>query len=180
MTSLPNVPAKAVGDFTLAADWNNYVDNGFAWEDSGRPVIHITQASGSTQTLTTGVFTAITFTNETIDRRGQHSTSSNTSRVLATADLGTYAVFGQVAFAGDTTGDRRAKVITNGTTDLLGNWGIYPSGATFGTASCFGIWVPAASTDYIELYGFQSSGGNLATAASGAFTSSLMLWRLGS
>lgn len=180
MTSLPNVPSRAVGDFTLASDWNAYVDNGMAWLDGGRPVVHITQASGSTQTLTTATYTAITFTTETIDRRSQHSTSSNTSRVTATADLGTYAVFGQVAFAGNTTGDRRAKLVTNGTTDIVGPFGIFPSGSAFGTSCCAGIWIPASSTDYIELYGYQSSGGNLATAASGAFTSSLMLWRLGS
>lgn len=181
MTSLPNVPAKAVGDFGLAADWNAYVDNLAAWLDTGRPIIHAYQTA--TQTISTATFTPITFTAETVDRRGQHSTASNTSRITATADLGTYFVVGVVAWATNATGTRRAKLVdtTSGvSTDLPGSQLVFAPGSALGSSITFGIWIPSASTSYVEMHGYQDSGGNLATTVSGAFQSQLIAWRLGS
>ena len=179
MTTLPVIPTKAVGDDVLAADWNSFVRDTFAWVDLNRPVVQLHQTT--TQTIATGAFTAVTFTSENIDRRGQHSTTVNTSRVTATADLGTYFVIGQVVWATSATGTRRCRFTDSGVTALLGAAGLYPPAPTFATSVAFGVWQPATSTSYLELEAFQDSGGNLDTLISAnGFRPSLMAWRIGS
>lgn len=178
MTVLPVIPSRAVGDDWLAQDWIDYVQGAFAWLDANRPVVELTQTVA--QSLPNNAFAAVTFTAETLDRRGQHSTTTNTSRVIATADLGTYFVIGRACFAGSTVGSRRAKLVESGVTDLQGGYGIYSNTTSFGTAIAAALWRPASSTAYLELQAFQDSGGALNSAVSGAFVSALTLWRLGS
>lgn len=179
MTVLPVIPARAVGDDVLAQDWIDYVQGTFAWIDTGRPLVHLQQTVA--QTIATSVFTGVTFTAETVDRRGQHSTTVNTSRVTATADLGTYFCIGQVVWATNATGTRRCRFTDSGVTTILGAAGLYGPAPANGTSIAFGIWQPALSTAYLELEAFQDSGGNLDTLISAnGFRASLMMWRIGS
>lgn len=179
MTTLPVIPARAVGDDVLAQDWIDYTQGVFSWLDLNRPVVQLYQST--TQTIPNNTFTAVTFTSEGIDRRGQHSTTVSTSRVTATADLGTYFVIGQVVWATAAAGGRRCRFTDSGVTALLGAAGLYPPAATFGTSIAFGVWQPASSSAYLELEAFQDSGANLDTLISAnGFRPSLMAWRLGS
>lgn len=178
MTTLPVIPSKNVGDDVLAADWNSYVQGMFAWLDANRPLTHVYQSVA--QTVANNVFSAVTFTLETVDRRGQHSTTVNTSRITATADLGTYLVAGQVAWTTNATGTRRCRFTDSGVTPLQGAYGLYPPASAFGTAVAIGIWQPATSTAYIELEALQDSGGNLDTLVSAnGIRSFAMAYRLG-
>lgn len=178
MSVLPVIPAKGVGDDVLAADWNAFVQGGFAWLDANRPMIAVYQTAA--QSIPNAAFTAVTFTAETIDRSGQHSTTVNTSRVNATTDLGTYIVLGQVTYATNATGTRRAKLLDSGVTDLPGAYGIYPPASALGTAVAMGVWRPASSSAYLELLAWQDSGAALNTGISTSFQPSLTLWRMGS
>lgn len=166
-TSPPSTPAKAVGDDVLAADWNAYVQGGFSWLLSSRPLAQAYQSA--TQTLTTGVFAALTFTAEVIDRDGQHSTSSNTSRLTLGTCPGRYWVFGRLVIAGNATGTRWLKVLLNGSSDQNGVYAKASPNASDTAVDVFGLVQITNASDYVELLALQNSGGNLATVVSGAY-----------
>lgn len=123
------------------------------------PTCRATQTSA--QTLTTGVYAAVTFNAEDWDLAGMHSTVTNTSRVTAT-QAGKYRVMTQVSFAANSTGDRKIYVNKNSTQVAVG---------TNKPVSGFAATVIAFSTvylavgDYVEVFAQQSSGGNLNTSA---------------
>lgn len=130
------------------------------------------------QTLTTGVAAAITFTAEAYDPFEFHSTSSNTSRITPNI-AGTYRVIGQAAFAGNTTGDRTAHVRKNGSGVDSMPYGaaraMQGTGLAAGIAHAFGTVSLNGTTDYVELWASQNSGGNLNTEYSSGFTNSFLI-----
>lgn len=136
------------------------------------------------QTLTTAVSAAVTFDAEAYDPKGFHSTSVNTARVTPIV-AGTYKVFGQCAYATNTTGDRGAHVKKNGTgIDSLAYGGAPAMNGTAllaGIAHCSGTVSMNGTTDYLELYATQNSGGNLNTfyVGAGLTTSYLIVERIG-
>lgn len=123
----------------------------------------------STQTLTTGVYGAVTMTTEDFDSHSGHSTSSNTSRyTVQTGWAGIYQLSGGVAFAANATGTRGSRWSKNGTALSASSTQFANTGA--GTACRIPadtISVDLAVGDYVELEAFQDSGGNLATFATG-------------
>lgn len=109
------------------------------------------------QTLNNGALTLVTFTSEEVDDDGLHSIVANTSRITV-AVAGWYEVLGQISYAANATGIRRAMLLKNG--------------ATFGDATAEAVdsgghimqvhgETLCAAGDYLELQGYQSSGGNL-------------------
>jgi hypothetical protein len=120
----------------------------------------------STQSLSNGAWGAITMNAEAYDPNSFHSTSVNTARCTPTV-AGRYKCFGMVAFAGNTTGDRAAQFRKNGAqTDEL-PYGPMPAmngtGLVAGAAFAMGTVALNGTTDYVELYGIQNSGGALST-----------------
>lgn len=134
----------------------------------------------STQTLANSTWTAITMNAEAYDPQGFHSTSSNTARFTPTV-AGRYYVFGWVAFVGNTTGDRAAQFRKNGAqTDELPYGGMPAANGTgliAGFAQASGTVALNGSTDYIELYAIQNTGGNLATFYSSGLAGSYWIVR---
>lgn len=132
------------------------------------------------QTLTTAVFGSITFTTEDFDgdwvasSGGGHDNSTNPSRYTALYD-GWYVLGGGVSFAINATGQRGCRWAVNGSA-VNGSAVVYP--ATAGN-----VIVVAARTkrvflnigDYVELQGYQTSGGNLDTFVSAEFSCSMSL-----
>lgn len=116
-----------------------------------------------TQTLTTATWTSITFTTEDVDAAGGHSTSSNTSRYVI-ANAGYVTVEFGVTFSGSSTaGQRGMRLAKNGTAIPQGRVLVNP--AASGSTELMGAkTVAVAAGDYIELQGYQTSGGNLDTA----------------
>lgn len=115
------------------------------------------------QTLTTGTAAAITFTSEKVDTLNGHNTAANTSRYTPTVP-GKYRCVGMVAFAVNATGNRLAQFKKNGAFDD-GAPAVQHAAAT-GQGSfekTFATFDMNGTTDYIELFGWQSSGGNLNT-----------------
>jgi hypothetical protein len=116
-----------------------------------------------TQTLTTATWTSITFTTEDADLAGGHSTATNTSRyVIANAGYVTLE-FG-VTFAGaSVAGQRGVRLVKNGTAIPQGRLLVNP--AASGSTELMGSkTVAVAVGDYLEVQGYQTSGGNLDTA----------------
>jgi hypothetical protein len=132
------------------------------------------------QTLTTSTFTGITFTSADIDSDWiggtGHSNSVNTSRYTANY-AGWYQASGGVAYAANATGRRVAAWAVNGAR-------VNGSQAVVQATTAFDIEVPArtefvflAVGDYLELQGFQESGGNLLTNVSADAQSTMnVIW----
>lgn len=125
------------------------------------PICQVRQTSG--QTLTTSTDTAITFDTEDVDSTGMHSTSSNTSRLTAVYP-GWYSAGGGISFAANATGRRGCSWRVNAAL-LNGSTVAYqaPSSTFAGAARAMRVFLNVG--DYLEMYGRQESGGNLATAA---------------
>jgi hypothetical protein len=120
----------------------------------------VTQNIGSAATPASG--NAITFDSEVMDSDGMHSTTTNTTRVVAPlADE--YDIVGGVSFAGNGTGRRGGQWAINGA--LVANTLTFHS-----SGSTSALSVPMRSTrqffnagDYVELWAAQDSGSTLAT-----------------
>lgn len=117
----------------------------------------------TTQTLATATWTSITFTTEDTDVAAGHSTSTNTSRYVI-ANPGYVTVEFGVTFAGaSAAGQRGMRLTRNGTAIPQGRVLVNP--AASGSTELMGSkTVAVVAGDYIEVQGYQTSGGNLDTA----------------
>lgn len=126
-----------------------------------------------TQSLLNTTTTAITFDTNVIDTYNGHSTTTNTSRYVC-QQAGYYTVAGAICYAASSTGMRGAHASVNGSA-LQGCAAQVAGGATYFTT----VALPPRDVflnlnDYVELYGWQSSGGNLSTAT--ASDQASMMW----
>jgi hypothetical protein len=125
------------------------------------PIFIVTQTSA--QTLTSGTDTAMTWSSPTTDTYSGWS-SGNPSRWIPPAS-GFYLISVQVSFAAtSSTGNRLAEIHKNGSSTALYQASI--PATTSGnqpTAAVSGIVQLNGSTDYVETWGYQSSGSGLAT-----------------
>jgi len=130
-----------------------------------------TAASGSTysgvslyksaaQTVSNSTFTAITWDSERYDTDSYHSTSTNTSRItIPSGKSGYYILTGSNVWDANATGNRGLELRKNGTSlyylffqdGFASNDGTYPFTGT----------INLTAGDYIEVFCWQSSGGNL-------------------
>jgi hypothetical protein len=129
----------------------------------------------ATQSVNDATQTVLTFDSETADTDGFHSTVSNTGRLTIPSGLdGLYLVVGQVEWATNATGNRRAFVMLNGATELAAVRAVAFSGTQ---ASQQGMAVyPAVAGDYFTLEGFQNSGGALNANATTTWFSCVRLF----
>lgn len=128
------------------------------------------------QSLTASAYTSLTFTTEDVDSDGIHSTVTNTSR-LTIVTPGWYLLAGMVGFATSSVGRRGTRWALNGAA-MSATQQILPANATGG------MNVVAATTlvaliagDFVELQGFQDSGGALNTIITGVEAQSYALAR---
>lgn len=131
----------------------------------------------TTQSLTTSTNTAISLDGESLDTYGGHSTSTNNSRYTAQVP-GYYLVYGVIVFAANATGWRACTIAKNGSTSAVpGAFGIYQatsSSLALSAAPALGIIQMNGTTDYVEIYGDQNTGGNLSTAVAATIQQSCM------
>jgi hypothetical protein len=129
-----------------------------------KPSAMLRQATN--QSIANNTWTAITFGvedwDDDPDGTGGHSTSSNTSRYTARYP-GVYLLGGGVGWAASSAGVRGTRWAKNGTA-LNGSSTLEPPTAS-GTAyyAARAIKVELDEGDYVELFGFQNSGGSLNT-----------------
>jgi hypothetical protein len=115
------------------------------------------------QSIPSSTWTALLLDTEREDTAGGHSTVTNTSRYVVQYD-GTYICNGVFAPAINATGFRAARLQKNGS-PILGGAAYLPNAS--GSVE-MGIVTPTTSIqcvtgDYIEVAGYQSSGGALNT-----------------
>lgn len=164
MATKPTVAQVATGSKATATLWNNAVYQQWQFLDIVKPVCQLT--AGTVQSLVNNAWTTLNFDTEVIDTDSQHSTVSNTSRVVIGNTLGWYRCSGVVTFTGSAAGARYGAKLqlngaeVNGTQNLFANY----SSSVNQTASLQTIFVQATlSTDFVELLGFQQSGGAMNT-----------------
>lgn len=174
--AVPTPSQVSPGNYMTAALWNASVYNGLTFA-LNVPCFHGYQSAS--QSIASNTWSAISLNVTTMDSYSGHSDTTNNSRYTAQVS-GWYMVSGVVAFGANATGFRAAKVNVNGTTLLnAGNGYAQNTGGTF---SC-PVTTPNRpvflnSGDYVELYGFQNSGGALSTSALGELACGLTVWWL--
>lgn len=168
MGSIPALPAFVAGQKVTAAQLNSM--NDFSSFLLTPPQCSAYQ--GVAQNLTTGTWGAITLDAEVFDivqsgDTASHDNATNNSRIYIRT-TGKYEVSGQVQIATSATGLRAAQVRLNaagavGSGSMVTQNQQSPvSGGS--TSVAVGPYVqPFTAGDYIELFGFQSSGGTVAT-----------------
>jgi hypothetical protein len=114
--------------------------------------------SGS-QTLATGTATAITMDSEAYDTDNMHNPGVNPTRFTPQTP-GLYEVTAQIGYVGNATGLRQVAIYLNGAVQCITNPGA--TGATQYVQVEKEIYCNG-STDYMEMLGTQTSGGNLNT-----------------
>lgn len=119
------------------------------------------------QSFTTSVEAAVTFDTVDFDFGGYYSAGSPTRFTIPSDGRGNriYLISGYGVWAANSTGIRSLTARLNGTTDL-GQSGIPATGNT--RRQSYSIVVALSEADYVELTGFQSSGGNLNLETSGS------------
>lgn len=174
MTAVPTMPLIAGGMRPDGDDWADIYASVFFLLN--RPAAQYRQSA--TQTVATATFTSITFTAaEELDTdpssTGGHSTSSNTSRFTAVYP-GWYLCSGAVCFTLNATGMRGSRWAVNGSA-------VNASAILLPTHASNVVVVPLRSmliflnaADYVEPQGYQASGGNLDTFATGEYQSGVM------
>lgn len=120
---------------------------------------------GSNQSINDSTWTSITFDTESFDTNTIHDTSSNTSRLTCKV-AGKYIVTGCAGFDTNTTGMRAVRLLVNGGTSY--NQQRQAPIASFETYASVSDIIDMAVNDYVELQGFQSSGGALNVMGAGA------------
>lgn len=175
MATVPTTTTWATAK-KISAALLNLISTGIAWFLSDKPLCQVRQSTAQTG-WSSGAATAVTFTTEDIDRDGQHSNSTNTSRINIGNTLGWYRVAGVYVSAGNTaTVQVRVYLAKNGTLVPGSMAGTNPASASGALA------VPTPSmlieatdaADYVELMGVQFAGsGTIGTAVGSPIMSTL-------
>ena len=135
------------------------------------PRVAVSNSTGHSHTSGTSLL--LTWDTEAYDTDNLHSTSTNTSRITATT-AGLYQITARQAFAANATGIRSLDVRKNAAGSSSGGTRIgYDSqtpvsGAV--TSVCVICDVFLNAGDYLEAFGFQSSGGALSDDATAGLT----------
>jgi len=161
--AFPSLAVVSPGTPITSALWMSNVYNGLTYL-SNPPAATLVQTSAATS-LANSTWTPISFDSSTFDNYGGHSNVTNTSRYTI-AQAGKYLITGNVAFAFNAGGDRAAKIMKNGAVlqgpySLVGASGGHPT-----SVPTAGFILPCAIGDYLELAGYQNSGGSLNTLIS--------------
>jgi len=122
----------------------------------------------SSQTISNNTDTYLPFTSEIYDTDSMHSTSTNTSRITIPSGKGGYYEFRwSIQWASNTAGNRRARLVKNGSSYELGP--VLTVGAPNGGLCGFSnsSVVSTIAGDYWELQVFQDCGSSLTTGGAG-------------
>jgi hypothetical protein len=163
MATIPVMATIAAGAKTLAS-WGNSVRDAINFL-LGPPTAMCTNTAGTS--LTTGTMTLIPMATENFDNDTMHDPTTNNSRmVFKTA--GFYLVVCKLGFSANATGRRICAVRLNAAGSSSGGTFVVdavtapaPVGNTTTEVS---FCQSFAANDYIEVFGQQDSGGNLALA----------------
>jgi hypothetical protein len=114
--------------------------------------------SSTNQSLSNATNTLINFGTEIFDTDAFHTGGSPTRVTIPAGKAGYYLVLGTVTYATNASGQRQCNILKNGGS-LFANT-FYPGVAGIAQVRASGI-INLAVADYIELQGYQDSGGSL-------------------
>lgn len=150
----------AAGDKAFWADVANAIN---------RPMVKMTQAVA--QSLPNATDTALSFTTEDLDTNGFHDTTTNNSRVTPTI-AGWYECRGTVFFSASASITVVAATIAQNGSVVAPRGRPKPGTANVSTTAEVAVSLSFnGSSDYVELFGNQTSGGALNTNVGGSFAS---------
>jgi hypothetical protein len=125
--------------------------------------VSVIQSGAGTQSIATNTITALTFDSEDWDTDGFHSTSVNTSRLTIPTGLGGYYLISfNYVFATNATGLRNGLIRKNGS-DICTMADVSAISAIAYPGYSFQTILNLAAADYLEVFVYQTSGGNLNT-----------------
>ncbi|SBW18555.1 hypothetical protein FDG2_0716 [Candidatus Protofrankia californiensis] len=158
----------AIHDFTVGEKLTAAIMDGLSAVDAfmltasstGRPACHVTNSA--VQSIGNAADTVLTFDTETFDPRGIHSTSSNTGRITPN-EQGLWLFAGGPSWAGNATNERVCYVGKNGANPISGA-NLAAGNAAIRAFSVIAFASMNGSSDYVQLYVFQNSGGSLNTS----------------
>lgn len=152
-------PGSPNDGMTIYETDTNYlrIYNGSAWRLIGGDVPAASVERTTTQSIGTGSATAVSFGAELFDHGGCWVIGSPTRLTAPVA--GVYSVSAAVEFAANATGNRQVHIYTNGSEHSRIT---VPSvGAGLATRVSHNAIVQLAAAEYVEVFVFQDSGGNL-------------------
>ena len=136
------------------------------------PAFSANNTSG--QSFSNSTFTKVQINSETFDTNSNYDPTTNYRFTPTVA--GYYQINGNVSFVGAASGYARVAIYKNGS-DLIQGSGIPNNTQIGGQATVSGVISFNGSTDYVELYAWQNSGGALALqtgASSNTFSGAMV------
>jgi hypothetical protein len=131
----------------------------------------------SDTTLTNNTVTTMLFDAERFDSDAFHSTSVNTGRLTIPSGMGGYyQLGGTLEYAANSTGRRQCRIKRNGA-NLIAAQSVAADSVTIVQVHSLSL---LAATDYVELEGYQDSGGSLVVNALADYTPEFWIHRLSS
>ncbi len=128
--------------------------------ETNPPLLIVSQSS--TQPLSSGGFSAITWPSPTNDTYSGWSSGAPTRYTPNVS--GIYLVIGSIGFAPNATGGRTAQLCKNGVGNVVNQSSVGNSGASYNTVVQVTSFISCnGTTDYFELYSDQNSGSSLSS-----------------
>jgi hypothetical protein len=112
------------------------------------------------QSINNATFTVISFDSEDYDTDAYHDDVTNNTRItVPTGKSGKFLLSGCIRYAASGTGNRAINLYKNGSELIL--LALIAGTATNATVVPFSHTISLVATDYLELYGYQTSSGAL-------------------
>jgi hypothetical protein len=167
---------QATGVLITAAIWNAQVPDNMSFLHDV-PACRVYNAASPL--LVSGSNTVLPFSTARFDSDAIYNNGASVSRLTCHHD-GVYEIFGSVSFAANAVGERGIWIRLNGATEFAEI--CVPANATGGAPTSLSISTCYALSvnDYVELFAWQTSGGNLDVLASGNFSPEFGMVRLSS
>lgn len=152
-TRLTSIHDPATGN-TPPASWGDQIHTNFEALHFP-PLAHV--YNSAVQSIGDAADTVLTFDSENEDTDTLHSVVSNTGRITA-AKAGWYLIAVYASWASNSTGRRRLTMRKNGTAVVY----VSQNADSGGTTNQNMLWVvELQELDYVDVLGYQNSGGNL-------------------
>lgn len=165
MSTVPPLTNWSVGELPTSAMLNARIRDAINFLKS--PPFCVLRKT-STQATSNTTWTAISWDIEDIDSDGAHSNVTNNTRYTSQTD-GWYLVVAQLHWTANATGHREIRIRKNANNSDFYGWNaMYANDGAEAADIQTSAYIFLAVGDYIEVMGWQSSGGSLSTFNDGA------------